>query len=121
MITDTTIIIYDNFENVCINCNEKEIDQYIKQYNIDVNYDDGYSLELICMRNNLDLLKLMINNNANVHINNECITRLVAHKGYIELLDYLLNNYDIDYDKLNSTIACSNNKLTVDYLNKKKQ
>ena len=120
MITDAFKLVYGCFEDVCINCNEQEIEQYIKQYNIDVNYDDGYYLELICMRNNLDLLKLMINNNANIHINNEGITRLVAHKGYVELLEYLLNNYSIDYDKLFCTTACSNNKLTVDFLNKKK-
>jgi len=42
MIKNSLKIIYDNFENVCITCNDNEIDQYIKQYNIDVNYDDGY-------------------------------------------------------------------------------
>jgi ankyrin repeat protein len=110
-------MIYENFENICINCNEQEIEQYIKLYNIDVNYDDGYYLEIICKRNNLNLLKLMIKYGANININNEGITRLVAHKGYIELLDYLLNNYNINYDKLYSTTACSNNKMTVDFLN----
>jgi hypothetical protein len=109
-------MISDNFENIFMNCNEQEIEKYIKQYNIDVNYDDGYYLELICKRNDLNLLKMMINNNANIHINNEGITRLVAHKGYIKLLEYLLNNYDIDLDKLYSTTACSNNKITVEFL-----
>jgi len=103
------------FVSIVMNKKYQEFEQYIKQYNIDVNYDDGYYLELICMRNNLDLLKLMINNNANIHINNEGITRLVAHKGYVELLEYLLNNYSIDYDKLFCTTACSNNKMTFDF------
>ena len=112
---------YENFENICINSNEYEIEQYIKQFNIDVNYDEGYYLELICLRNNLDLLKMMINNNADIHINDEGITRLVAHKGYIVLLEYLLKNYNIDHDKLYSTTACSNNKTTVDFLNNKEK
>jgi choline kinase len=68
------------------------------------------------MRNNLDLLKLMIKNNADIHINNDCIVRLVAHEGYIDLLEYFLNNYDINYKILYSTTACSNNKKTVEFL-----
>ena len=64
-------MISDNFENIFMHCNEHEIEQYIKQYNINVNYDDGYFLDqLICMKNDLNLLKMMINNKANIHINN---------------------------------------------------
>jgi hypothetical protein len=70
--------IYENFEYVCINSNEQEIEKYIKEFNVNVNYDDGYNLELICMRNNLDLLKLIINNNADIHINNDCIGNYTA-------------------------------------------
>jgi len=38
-------MISDNFENIFMHCNEHEIEQYIKQYNINVNYDDGYFLD----------------------------------------------------------------------------
>ena len=36
------------------------------------------------MRNDLNLLKIMIKNKANIHMNNEGITELVAHKGYVK-------------------------------------
>lgn len=62
--------IYSNFETICIQENAEVIENFIKKFNIDVNYDDGYYMELICKRNDLNLLKMFVNYNGNVHLNN---------------------------------------------------
>ncbi len=99
---------YNIFENVCIYCDEKDIEDYIKEYNVNVNYDDGHFLEIICMRNDIKLLKMIIRNNADIHINNEGITRLAAHEGLTEIFKFLLENYNINYKILYKSTACSN-------------
>jgi ankyrin repeat protein len=97
-----------------------ELEQYIKKYNVDINFEHGYYIEIICMRNNLELLKLMLKYGGDINANDEYIVKYVAHEGFIELLDYIFNNYDVDIDKLFRTTACSNNKLTVEYLKNKR-
>jgi len=71
------------------------------------------------MRNELSLLKMLINNNADIHINNDGILRLVAHEGYTELLIYLLllQNCNANYNVLFNSTACPNNKNTQKVLN----
>ena len=54
-----------------------DLENYIKTFNIDVNYNDGYFMEIICLRNDTNLF---LNNGANVHINNEGILKQVAHE-----------------------------------------
>lgn len=115
-IIESRKMVYNNFEKVCMYGNEEEISAYIKEFNIDVNYDDGYYFEIICIRNNLDLLKLMIKNGANVHINDEYAIKYIAQEGHIEMLEYLMDNYDINYKDLCMTTACSNNPLTANVL-----
>lgn len=109
-------MLYDDFEKICYNGSEDEIYDYINDNNIDINYDDGYYTEIICNRNDLNLLKMLIRIKADIHINNEGILRSVAHKGYIELLRYLLENCNVNYNVLYESTACSNNPRTVEIL-----
>lgn len=108
--------IYDTFENICINANINEIENFIKKFNIDVNYDDGYFLEIICERNDIKLLQLFINNGANVHLNNECLLRIASHRGYIEIVDYLIKECHSDYKVLYESTAYSNMPTTKQYI-----
>ena len=110
-------IIYNNFETVCIQENAEAIESFIKEFNIDVNYDDGYYMQLICKRNDLNLLRIFINHNGNVHINNECLLRIACHKGQFEIIEYLLKHCRSNYKVLYETTAYSNipeTKLYID-------
>jgi len=108
--------IYNNFEKLCTVANINDLENYIKTFNIDVNYNDGYFMEIICLRNDINLLKLFINNGANVHINNEGILRLVAHEGYITLLEYLINTCKSNYKVLYDSTAYFNKNETKQYI-----
>jgi len=101
---------------LCTVANINDLENYIKTFNIDVNYNDGYFMEIICLRNDINLLKLFINNGANVHINNEGILRLVAHEGYITLLEYLINTCKSNYKVLYDSTAYFNKNETKQYI-----
>ena len=49
---------------------EETIENFILEYKIDVNYDDGSYLETIYMMHDINLLKMMKRNNADFTINN---------------------------------------------------
>ena len=49
---------------------------------------------------------MIIRNNADIHINNEGITRLAAHEGLTEIFKFLLENYNINYKILYKSTAC---------------
>lgn len=108
---------YIIFEKKCLYDNENDLEIFIKNNNIDINFDDGYFLEIICLRNELDLLKMVIRNNANININNDCILRSVAHEGCENILNYLLYNCNVNYDILRGTTALSNKLVTKNILN----
>ena len=108
--------IYERFEKLCMSETFDIINEYIKKFNVDINYDNGYYLELICERNDIDLLRKFIGLGGNIHLNNEGPLRLVAHEGYILLLDYLINECHGDYKILFNSSACSNKRETKEYL-----
>jgi hypothetical protein len=107
---------YIIFENKCLYDNENDLENFIKNNNIDINFDDGYFLEIICLRNKLDLLKMVIKNNANININNDCILRTVAHEGCDNVLHYLLYNCHVNCNVLNGTTAMTNKAITKNIL-----
>jgi hypothetical protein len=113
---DTHNMLYENFEKICLSCNKDEIIDYVYQFRIDVNYGDGYYTELICSRNDLELLKVMISLGSDIHLNNEGILRSVAHEGYIELTKYLIEECNSNYKILYESTAGSNKKETRLYL-----
>ena len=63
--------IYERFEKLCMSETFDIINEYIKKFNVDINYDNGYYLELICERNDIDLLRKFIGLGGNIHLNNE--------------------------------------------------
>lgn len=84
--------IYDNFEEICISANKNEIENYVKKFNIDINYDNGYFLEIVAGRNDIQLLDKIIELGGDIHSNNDSILRLVAHRGNVEILDYIIKH-----------------------------
>ncbi len=110
-------MVYDNFIDICMCGEKKEIENYIKKYNVDVNYDDGYYSELVAERNDIELFKIFIDAGYNIELNNYGVMRLVAHEGYLDLLDYIVNKYKIDCSVLLGTSAYNNYKIVHEYIN----
>jgi len=46
--------INNNFEKMCMVANKNDLESNIKTFNIDVNYNDGYFMEIICLRNDIN-------------------------------------------------------------------
>ena len=60
-ITNTyTTMLHDKFTYICLFGNINDIETYINKYIYDINYDDGYFTEIICSRNDINLLRLFI-------------------------------------------------------------
>lgn len=108
--------VYNEFEKICMFENIDTIENYIKTFNINVNYNDGYFMEIICERNNLELLKLFIKYGGNVHLNNECLLRIASHRGYIKIIDYLLKECKSNYKVLYESTAYSNISTIKQYI-----
>ena len=90
ILIDTENYIYNQFESMCYTENITGLELFIKKFNIDVNGDDGYYLELISKRNDLELLQMFIRNGANVHLNNDELLSSCAHRGLLHIVQYLL-------------------------------
>jgi hypothetical protein len=98
-------VIYNQFENMCYDSSLNELKHVIEKYNIDLNYDNNNFIEIICLRNDIELLKLFINHGCKI---NEDILSLVSSKGYLELVKYLVMDIGIKYNKLIRTTAYCN-------------
>lgn len=111
-------LILNNFEYICENGLFDDINTYIKCYTLDINEDDGYYVGIICKRNDVALLRKVIEIGANVHLNNEGPMRTAAHRGNLEILDYLIQQCKCDCKILYDSTACSNKTETIQYLKK---
>lgn len=106
-----------DFDKIFMNGDKDIIKDNVKKYNIDVNYEDGYYLELIAGRNNIELFEMMVDLGSDIRLNNYGSIRLIAHEGYLELFDYVVVKYKIDCKFLLETTAGSNYKAIKDYIN----
>lgn len=113
--------LYHWLEELCIDGSINDIKLFFDKIKIDVNFADGYFLDLICFRDDVELLQLFIDQKANIHINNEGILRRAAHEGNHKILKFLLYNCNADYKELLNSSAYSNNKKSMmiinDYIN----
>lgn len=116
ILTETENYVYDQFEKICENSNTSEIETFIKKFNIDVNQNNGYYIELICLRDDLDMLQMVMKYNANIHIDNERALRITADIGLLNIVTYLLNNCNSNYKVLYGTSSYSNKPLIKQYI-----
>lgn len=113
---DIDEMIYDKFEYFCFHASYEDIKKFINKYNIDVNYKNGYYLELIVERNDLDIFKMFLEYGGNIHLNNECVLRSSAHDGNLEFVKFILEQGG-DYHALLDSTALTNYKIIHDYIN----
>lgn len=110
--------LYERFGDLCRTGSKKQIEEYINQHGANLNHDDGYFLELIAERNDVELFKMMLEHGGDIRLNNFGVVRLIAHQGYMQLLEYVAKNTYIDLSVLMESSACSNYLEVKEYLNK---
>jgi len=102
--------IYTQFEAICMEekYTHKDIEDFINRFNIDVNYEEGYYLNLICKRNDLELLMIFLKYGADFHAHDECVLKMCALHGRLEMVKVLLNHCKCDHKVLYGTNAYNN-------------
>jgi len=83
---------YDIFERLCTYGSEKNIEDFIKEFNVDVNFNDGNFVEIICYRYDVKLLEMMIRHNADIHINKEYALYIYCENKYDDGIELLLSH-----------------------------
>ena len=116
IIIETENYVYDQFEKLLFKHCLSDIENFITRFNIDVNKEDGYYLGLICSRNDIKLLEMVIKYGANVHINNEIVLKSCADSGLLNIVIYLLTNCNSDHKVLYGTTAYSNHPVVKQYI-----
>ncbi len=85
-------IVHRNFEKYCIDENYDKIKEYLETYNGLANYNDGEYFEIVADKGNLQLIKLFIENGANININNDYVLYTCSYHKYDDCLEYILNH-----------------------------
>jgi hypothetical protein len=110
--------IYFEFEHMCQQRDIEELEFFIDKLNIDVNHEEGFYVELICKRNDVELLKMFLRKGANIHSEDESILNNAALSGHIELVEFLIIECNCDYKILYESNAYSNHDKTVKFIDK---
>jgi hypothetical protein len=112
---DLDEIIYSHFEIICMSGTNDNIKKFISKYNIDINHNDGYYLELIVERNDLELFQMIYDLGAVISLNNYGVLRSASHNGNLELVKYIISKGG-DYNVLFGTTALTNHKHIFNYI-----
>ena len=70
---------YLEFGDLCFDASYRQLEEFIKENNIDVNYNNGDFFKTICGRKDVDIIKILdlfIKYGGNIHINNEGIKKI---------------------------------------------
>jgi len=105
------IDIYDEFEELCYLGNYDDIRNYIIQYEINVNMFDGFLISVISSHNDLDLFKLFIEYGADISLDDYRCVKLIAYKGFYNLLLYILDAYEIPSDIFTKNTSFKNHDI----------
>eukprot|EP01080_Neovahlkampfia_damariscottae_P009793 gene9793-2118_t len=89
--------IHNAFEEVCLLGNKDDIIEFVKSFDIDINYDDGYPMENIACRNDLELFKVTVELGGDVNLNNSSSLRIFASKGNLEAVKYIIEELGCDH------------------------
>lgn len=108
--------ILNKFEKFCREENYIKIKEYLIKYKSLANANNGEYFEIIADKGNLDIIKLFVENGANINIDNNYILYTCAYNKYYNCLDYLINN-GANIENIKYTAGYEN---AINYLNSKK-
>eukprot|EP01080_Neovahlkampfia_damariscottae_P011806 gene11806-5140_t len=108
--------IRNAFEEVCLLGNKDDITEFVKSFDIDINYDDGYPMENIACRNDLELFKVIAELGGDVNLNNSSCLRIFASKGNLEAVKYIIEELGCDHGPIFGTTALNNYDYIKEYI-----
>lgn len=85
-------LITDKFEQYCEEENYCKIKDYLKNFKQLANYNNGAFLEIIADKGNLDILKLFVENGADINIDHNYVLYTCMYHHYDDCVQYLLAN-----------------------------
>ena len=95
--------IINNFEKYCYEENYDNIEIYLKKYDYLANYDDGYFFGIIADANNLKLIDLFLQYNANVENDNYYVLYKLAENRNLNFVLKIMNKHNIDIEVIKNT------------------
>lgn len=111
---------YLKFEKICRNGSYNEIEDFLVTNEIDINYDDDFYVDLLAERGDISLLKLIKKYNGNLHDEEESVMHILALRGFIDCLEYVIDDCENDnWRMLLKTNAYNNNKKTKMFIDQK--
>ena len=86
--------IHNSFEKYCVDANYEKIKEYLLLFNcLDLpNYNNGEYFEIVVDSCDLELIKLFVDNGANVNINDNYALYACALRKNNKCLEYLLTH-----------------------------
>ena len=72
---------------------------------IDVNFDEGFLLKLAVIRGDLDLVRFLVGQGADIHLNDDLALTSAGHRMYVGIVKYLIEK-GADPKKLEHTSGC---------------
>ncbi len=83
-------IIYDRFEEFCYNDNDEMVAEYLEKYKYLVSFNDHECFEIVASNGNLKLLKLFVENGADITTDSNHVLYLCSSRKYYDCLEYLM-------------------------------
>ena len=90
---------------------------FVKEFNIDINDNNIYEnfvkspIEEAIRSNNIDLVKYLIRNGADIHTNEKDIFIIIVKYSNIDMLKYLVNECNFNIKRIDSEFNMSNNTI----------
>ena len=112
---------YLTFEHICKTGTYDDIQNFITNNNIDINHDDNFYVEMLVRRGKIEFLELIKQHNGNLHDKDETLIHITGLLGFIDCLEYLINDCDNDngnWKSILDTNAYNNCIRTKHYIDK---
>jgi hypothetical protein len=92
--------VIEKFEQFCEEENYQKVKDYLTQLKGLANYNNGYFFEIVADKGNLELIKLFVQNGADIHVDNnylKCIDRFNFFHVFVIFLFFREPCWDIRF------------------------
>jgi hypothetical protein len=76
--------VIEKFEQFCDEENYQKVKDYLTQLKGLANYNNGYFFEIVADKGNLELIKLFVQNGADIHVDNNYVLYTCAYHNHSE-------------------------------------
>ena len=102
-----------HLSHIIVNGDIKQVKNYLTQEkNVDINEDCGIALREAIRIGKLDIIKLLVDRRADIHVIEDCAIRIAAEYGHTEIFKYFLS-FGLMPDKFCLTVATKNGFIDI--------